>query len=101
MRKSYEKGGQPDKAGLRELLAGDGREHLLPLVSVFALATRALDQIIEVIGRAANGAMPEISAAEVAGQKQRGKRRNAGDAVCHGLGVSGGPGWPGREAAAA
>ena len=36
MRKSYEKGAQPDKAGLRELLATDGREHLLPLVNVFA-----------------------------------------------------------------
>ncbi len=53
MRKSYEKGAQPDKAGLRELLATDGREHLLPLVNVFALAGGALDQIIDVIGRAA------------------------------------------------
>ena len=70
MRKSYEKGAQPDKAGLRELLATDGREHLLPLVNVFALAGGALDQIIDVIGREAIEAVLEISAAEVAGQRQ-------------------------------
>ena len=84
MRKSYEKGAQPDKAGLRELLATDGREHLLPLVNVFALAGGALDQIIDVIGRAAIEAVLEISAAEVAGQRQPGKRRSAGDAAYHG-----------------
>ena len=84
MRKSYEKGAQPDKAGLRELLAGDGREHLLPLVNVFALVGGALDQIIDVIGRAAIEGVLEISAAEVAGQKQPGKRRNAGDTAYHG-----------------
>ena len=84
MRKSYEKGAQPDKAGLRELLATDGREHLLPLVNVFALAGGALDQIIDVIGRAAIEAVLEISAAEVAGPRQPGKRRSAGDAAYHG-----------------
>ena len=36
------------------------------------------------IGRAAIEAVLEISAAEVAGQKQPGKRRNAGDAAYHG-----------------
>ena len=81
MRASYERGGQPDKAGLRELLEGAGRKHLLPLVNVFALAGGALDQIIDVIGRAAIEALLEISAAEVAGQKQPGKRR---DAAYHG-----------------
>ena len=84
MRKSYEEGVQPDKAGLRELLATDGREHLVPLVNVFALAGGALDQIIDVIGRAAIEAVLEISAAEVAGQRQPGKRRNTGDAAYHG-----------------
>ena len=81
MRKSYEGAGQPDKAGLRELLEGAGRKHLLPLVNVFALAGGALDQIIDVIGRAAIEAVLAISAAEVAGQKQPGKRR---DAAYHG-----------------
>ena len=37
MKRKYEKKGPPDKAGLRELLAKDGR-YLLPLVNVFALA---------------------------------------------------------------
>ena len=46
-------GGQPDKSGLRDLLATNGREHLLPLVKVFAVAGGALAQIIDVIGRAA------------------------------------------------
>ena len=34
----YERKDWPDKAGLREPLAGSGREHLLPLGNVFALA---------------------------------------------------------------
>ena len=78
MRKSYEKGAQPDKPGLRELLATDGREQLLPLVNVFALAGGALDQIIDVIGRAAIKVVLEISAAEVAGQRQPATRRTTG-----------------------
>ena len=76
MKGNYEKRDQPDKAGLRELLARDGREHLLPLVNVFALAGGALDQIIDVIGRAAIEAVLEIGAAEVAGERQPGKKRD-------------------------
>ena len=77
MKDGYDKVAQPDKVGLRELQAGDGREHLLPLVSLFALAAVALDQIIEVIGCVRPGPVPAISAAEVAGQKQRGKNTPA------------------------
>ena len=44
MKRKYEKKGPPDKAELRNLLAKDGRDYLLPLVNVFALAGGALDQ---------------------------------------------------------
>ena len=105
MKRKYEKKGHPDKADLRELLARDGREHLLPLVNVFALAGGALDHIIDVIGRAAIEAVLDISAADVAGEKQPGKERKGGGAAYHGRqrgpGVPGGPGRPGREAPAA
>ena len=84
MKRKYEKKGHPDKADLRELLARDGREHLLPLVNVFALAGGALDHIIDVIGRAAIEAVLDISAADVAGEKQPGKERKGGGAAYHG-----------------
>ena len=84
MKRNYERKGQPDKAGLRELLAKDGREYLLPLVNVFALAGGALDQIIDVTGRAAIEAVLEISAADVAGERQPGRRRDGGGAAHHG-----------------
>ena len=91
----YERKDRPDKAGLRELLAGSGREHLLPLVDVFALAGGALDEIIDVIGRAAIEAVLEISAAEVAGERQPGRRRDAGGAAYHGRQRGRGCGAPG------
>ena len=84
MKRKYEKKGHPDKAGLRELLAKDGRDYLLPLVNVFALAGGALDQIIDVIGRAAIEAVLDISAADVAGEKQPGKERKGAGAAYHG-----------------
>ena len=84
MKRKYEKKGQPDKAELRNLLAKDGRDYLLPLVNVFALAGGALDQIIDVIGRAAIEAVLDISAADVAGEKQPGKERKGGGAAYHG-----------------
>ena len=77
MKRKYEKKGPPDKAGLRELLAKDGRDYLLPLVNVFVLAGGALDQIIDVIGRAAIEAVLDISAADVAGEKQPGRSGRA------------------------
>ena len=84
MKRKYEKKGPPDKAGLRELLAKDGRDYLLPLVNVFALAGGALDHIIDVIGRAAIEAVLDISAADVAGEKQPGKERKGAGAAYHG-----------------
>ena len=84
MKRKYEKKGSPDKAGLRELLAKDGRDYLLPLVNVFALAGGALDHIIDVIGRAAIEAVLDISAADVAGEKQPGKERKGAGAAYHG-----------------
>ena len=84
MKGNYERRDQPDKAGLRDLLARDGREHLLPLVNVFALAGGALDGIIDLIGRAAIEAVLDISAAEVAGERRPGRRRDGGGPAYHG-----------------
>lgn len=72
MKGSYEGRGPVDKAVLRELLAREDREHLLPPINVFALAGRALDQIID---GAAIEVVLEISAGEVAGEKQPGRKR--------------------------
>ena len=80
MKRKYEKKGPPDKAGLRELLAKDGRDYLLPLVNVFALAGGALDQIIDVIGRAIEAVLD----IDVAGEKQPGKERKGAGAAYHG-----------------
>ena len=84
MKGNYERGDQPDKVGLRDLLARDGREHLLPLANVFALAGGALDGIIDLIGRAAIEAVLDISAAEVAGERRPGRRRDGGGPAYHG-----------------
>ena len=84
MKGNYERKDRPDKAGLRDLLSRDGREHLLPLVNVFALAGGALDGIIDVIGRTAIEAVLEIGAAEIAGERRPGVPRTAA-----------GPGVPG------
>ena len=54
------------------------------MVNVFALAGGALDQIIDVTGRAAIEAVLDISAADVAGEKQPGKERKGGGAAYHG-----------------
>ena len=94
MKRKYEKKGHPDKAGLREPLATDGREHPLQLVNVFALAGGALDHIIDVTGRAAIEAVLDISAAGVAGEKRPGKERRGGAGCTWRTGPSGsrGPG---------
>ena len=100
MKRNYERRDQPDKAGLRDLLASDGREHLLPLVNVFALAGGALDGIIDAVGRAAIEAVLDISGAEVVGERWPGRRRPGVPRTAGGPGVSGGPGRPGGEAPA-
>ena len=83
MKRKYEKKGPPDKAGLGSCWRRTA-DYLLPLVNVFALAGGALDQIIDVIGRAAIGAVLDISAANVAGEKQPGKERKGAGAAYHG-----------------
>ena len=69
---SYEEWGHVDKAVLRDLLARESREQLLPLVNVVALVGGALDHIIDVTAPTAVEAVLEISAGEVAGEMQPG-----------------------------
>ena len=83
-------------------LAKEGR-HLLPLIDVLVWAGHALDTIVDVIDRAAIEAVLKISAADMAGPKQSGKRRSEGGVAYHSRQtcVPVGSGCPGREAASA
>ena len=72
-----------EKAASWDLLASEGQEHFLPLVRVFTLAGKSLHQIVDVIGRAAIEAALKISAGEVTGEEQPGRKRDGG-AAYHG-----------------
>ena len=102
MKRKYEKKGQPDKASLRELLARDGREHLLPLVNVFALAGGApgSDHRRDRARGDRGGAgyqRRRCRRREAAGEGAEGRGRGV-PRTTGGPGVPGGPGRPGREA---
>ena len=87
-KRRYEKKGHPDKADLRELLARDGRDYLLPLRQRLRAGGMAkLDHIIDVIGRATRSrrCWTYQRYADVAGEKQpaegaegRGRERTTG-----------------------
>lgn len=96
MRRSYERKDEPSKAGLRDLLAKDGREHLLPLVNVFALGRAALDGDHRRdrargnrgdAGHQRRGGRRREAAGEAAERRRPGVPRTA-----VGRGVTGGPG---------
>ena len=84
MRGYYEGRGHPDKTGLRALVARHDREHLLPLVNRIALAGGALDDITDVIACAVIEIVLDISAAEVAGERQPGMKPDCGGVIYHG-----------------
>ena len=83
MRAKYERRGCADKQAARQVLTREG-QYLLPLIDVFVQAGHALDTIIDVIGRAAIEAVLELSAADVAGPRQPGRRRGEGSVAYHG-----------------
>lgn len=64
--------GLPDTQELARFLAKDG-QYLLPLVELITEARVAVDELIDVMGRASIEAVLELSAARVAGPRQQGK----------------------------
>ena len=72
----------PDSAALASFLAKDG-QLLLPMLDLIANAQCAVDDLIDVMGRATIEAILLMSAAGLAGPKQQGKKSDR-DIVYHG-----------------
>jgi putative transposase len=63
----------PDVKGLARFLAKDG-QMLLPMLDLIEQAQCAIDDLVDVMGRATIEAVLQMSAAQLAGPKQQGKR---------------------------
>ena len=74
-----------DSEKLAEYLSREG-QFLLPMLSLIEQAEVAVDEVIDVVGRASIEAVLLMSARQVAGVKQKGKRRD-GEAI----------GWHGKQ----
>ena len=85
MKRTYEVTEQTDKRAVAEFLKREG-QFLLPMVELVERAEVAIDEVIEVMGRATIEAVLDMSAEAVAGPKQAGKARKDGRA-----------GWYGRQ----
>ena len=83
MRRSYQLAERKDSQALSEFLASEG-QLLLPMVQLIEDAELAVDEVIDVVGRATIEAVLHLSAEQVAGRKQRGKRGADGEASWHG-----------------
>ena len=85
MRRNYhtiDKQGRVGERKLAEFLVRNG-QGLLPMLELIEQSRLAIDELIDVMGRASVEAVLELSAREVAGVPQRGKAREA-DLVWHG-----------------
>ena len=90
MKKSYhtiDKQGKASTKKLAEFLTQNG-QLLLPMVDLIEHCQLACDELIDVAGRATIQAVLELSAQQVAGPRQQGKRR------------SDGVGWHGQQSGA-
>ena len=81
MKKSYQVISRQDRRALAHWLTKNG-QGLLPLVELVEGAEIALEELIDVTGRATIEAVLELSAMQVAGAPQRGRR--AGEVIWHG-----------------
>ena len=81
MKPSYQIVDVKDSRGYAKYLAQNG-QLLLPLVELIEASRLALDELIDVLGRASIEAVLQLSAAGVAGEKHQG--RKGGDIVWHG-----------------
>lgn len=85
MKRNYHivgKQGKHSEEELRKHLCRNG-QFLLPMVTLIEQARLAVDQVIEVLGRASIEAVLDLSAAQVAGPRQPG-RRGEGEVVWYG-----------------
>jgi transposase-like protein len=73
MGKTYEIAGRGDSRALEAFLAKEG-QLLLPMVQLIEEAELAVDELIDVMGRATIQAVLQMSAEQVVGPKRRGKR---------------------------
>lgn len=71
-----------DRRKLADFLAGEG-EVLLPLLTLIETAEVGLNELTEVVGRAGIEALLQVSAGQIAGPKQPGRKRE-GDVRWHG-----------------
>ncbi len=81
MRRAYQIVGKEERGKLAGFLAGHG-EALMPMVSLIEGAEMAVDELMDVLGRACVEAVLLLSARGVAGEKCRGKR--GGEVRWHG-----------------
>lgn len=72
----YEIADRKDSRALTEFLQKEG-QFLLPLVSLIETAQAAIDEVIDVAGRATIEAVLQLSAQEIAGEKHPGKAQGA------------------------
>lgn len=83
MKGTYEVMDGTDRRAIAEFLKSEG-QFLLPMVELVDRAELAIDEVIEVIGRATIEAVLDMSAEAVAGPKQAGRARGDEDVVWYG-----------------
>jgi len=83
MARTYEVADRTDRRAIREFMKREG-QFLLPMVELVERAELAIDEVIEVMGRATIEAVLDMSAEVVAGPKQAGKARGKEDPVWYG-----------------
>ncbi len=83
MKKTYEVADGTDRRAIADFLKQEG-QFLLPMVELVDRAELAIDEVIEVMGRATIEAVLDMSAEAVAGPKQAGRARGANEAVWYG-----------------
>ena len=66
-------------------MAGEGRATAGPLVELLEKGERAIDEVIDVIGRATVEAVLQMSAEQVAGPKAQGRRGPDREVYWHGV----------------
>jgi putative transposase len=76
MKSSYQIVDRKDSQGFARYLAKNGRL-LLPLVELIEASRMAVDELIDVLGRASIEAVLPLSAAGVAGEKHQGRKGGA------------------------
>ena len=83
MKRTYEVRDRADKRAIREFLKREG-QFLLPILELVEQTEVAIDEVIQVMGRATIEAVLEMSAEGVAGVKQAGRSRAEDDTVWYG-----------------